>query len=55
MLYFINFFLGYVLIRITSPTPERFLNLLAKKNIPFWDLTRIDFDTLSLCIPASDF
>ncbi len=55
MLYFINFLLGYVLIRISSPVPERFLNLLAKKNIPFWDLSRIDFDTLTLCMPASEF
>ncbi len=55
MIYFINFFLGYVLIRVNSPTPERFLNLLAKRNIPFWNLHKLSFDTLTLCIPAADF
>ncbi len=55
MLYLINFFLGYVLIRVTSPTPERFLNLLAKKNIPFWNLEKVDFDTLTICLSAANF
>lgn len=38
----ISFFRGYVSIRIIGAEPEKFINVLSEKNIPFWDLRRED-------------
>ena len=55
MLYALNFFLGFVLIEVRGSYPERFLNLLAKNKISFWNMQRIDIGVLRLCMPISDY
>ena len=55
MLYFLNYFLGFVRLYITTPYPERFLNILAQKGISFWALSREDVNAITICMPVSDF
>lgn len=40
----INWFRGYLCVRIRGIAPERFINLCCNKKIFLWDLTRIDED-----------
>ncbi|HWT75664.1 MAG TPA: sporulation protein YqfD [Mobilitalea sp.] len=38
----INWFRGFLLVKISGPAPERFINLCCNKKIFIWDLKRID-------------
>ena len=42
MLNFIKFFHGYLLVRISGYSPERFLNLCSKMNMVLWDLKPVE-------------
>jgi len=45
---------GSVTFRVTSPYPERVLNVCAAQNIGFWDLRRHDETTLSLTVRRAE-
>ncbi len=40
MLKIVNFFRGYLVVRISGPFPERFLNLCAQNGVAFWRLKK---------------
>ncbi|MDL2273783.1 sporulation protein YqfD [Oscillospiraceae bacterium OttesenSCG-928-G22] len=40
MLNIVNFFRGYVILKVQSPYPERFLNICSRNNVAFWKLKR---------------
>lgn len=46
-----NLIRGWVEIQVTGPDGEEFLNLCARKNIPFWDVAFVDETTLRLRLP----
>lgn len=50
-----NYFRGYVIIKIEGLTLEKFINLAISKNIILWDITRIDYTTLSAKISIAGF
>ena len=51
----INFFRGYVKIRISGKHTERFINICAKKNIYIWNIKRIKQDILTAYISMTAF
>ena len=44
---------GYVELEITGASPERCLNRLAEKDIPFWNLQQVDAFHLTCCLYAA--
>ncbi len=55
MLYLFNLLCGFVQIRISGPYIQRFLNLLSRRNIPFWGLNYIDTYEITLFLRAEFF
>ena len=43
-----NFLRGMILLEVTAPFPERFINLCAQGNIEFWAMEQLDQHTLRL-------
>ena len=43
-----NFLRGMILLEVTAPFPERFINLCAQGNIEFWAMEQLDEHTLRL-------
>lgn len=50
-----NYFRGYVIIKIEGFTLEKFINLAISKNIILWDITRVDYTTLSAKVSTAGF
>lgn len=50
----ILYFQGYVKIRLTDGSPERFINLCNYKGIRLWNLTRVD-EAYECCLRIRDF
>ena len=42
MLKVVNFFRGYLEVRVSGPFPERFLNVCAESGVAFWRLRRTE-------------
>lgn len=51
----INFFLGYVCVRIKSSYPERLLNLCAKFGVAFWDMSNEALDMMTVKMTVKSF
>ena len=51
----INFFKGYVKIRISGKHAERFINICAKRNIYIWNIKRIDSGVLEAYVSMAAF
>ncbi len=51
----INFFKGYVKIKITGKHIERFINLCTKQNIYLWKIKKTGSDTVYSCISLAGF
>ncbi len=51
----INYFLGYIEIRVQSSYPERFLNLCARNGIEFWDMKLSEPDVFIIKLLIKDF
>lgn len=55
ILYIINFFKGYVKIKISGKHTERFINICAKKNIYIWNIKRKSPTVLEAYISTAGF
>ncbi len=51
----LNYFLGYIQIRVQSSYPERFLNLCARNGIEFWDMELVEVDAFIIKLLVKDF
>lgn len=54
MIEFLKFLKGYVCIRVSGFSPERFMNLCSNRNILLWDI-RKDRDVYYMCLSISGF
>ena len=48
MRWLVNFLRGMVVLRVTVPFPERFVNLCAQENLEFWAMDWLDANTVRL-------
>ena len=46
----LRFLRGWIMLEIQGGSPELCLNRLTAKDIPFWDLRRVDDFTVRICI-----
>ena len=54
MIEFFKYMKGYLRIRVSGFSPERFMNLCSNKGILLWDIVR-DKEVYSMCISLSGF
>ncbi len=50
-----NYFKGYVRVKITTPQPERFLNIAVINNIYLWDIERSSANEIIFSVSAKGF
>ncbi len=55
MIAFIKYIRGYLRIKVTGISPERFINLCGNKGILLWDVTKDKEDVYYMCIHVSNF
>ncbi len=55
MIAFIKYIRGYLRIKVTGISPERFINLCGNKGILLWDVSRDKEDVYYMCIHLSNF
>src|SRR5699024_12143802 len=51
----LNYFKGYVIIKVEGLTLEKFLNLAANSNIYIWDIKRMDYTLLEMKVSIKGF